>query len=167
MYCMFVPFRGWMCKTKEPGAPVCVKNCNAAGFFSLNSFLCVSRMVHHPKGIQPTWHNCGKHWSQHGSTSLWNAFNTVSSPWPDKLRLFWWQKGVQLNIRKVFLMFGILIVHSLGCVHTDRVTWSVYPFPRHKYVVGKNKSAMISEVTTRQTYFDVYSRCLLVCRYIW
>jgi hypothetical protein len=32
------------------GAPVCVKNCNAAGFITLNSFPYVSRMVHHPKG---------------------------------------------------------------------------------------------------------------------
>jgi hypothetical protein len=36
-------------------AAVCVKNCNAAGFLTLNSFPCVSRMVHHPKDIQPTW----------------------------------------------------------------------------------------------------------------
>ena len=40
----------------------CVKNCNTAGFFMLNSFPCESRMVHHPKDIQPIWHNCGKHW---------------------------------------------------------------------------------------------------------
>ena len=32
----------------------CVQNSNAAGFFTLNSFPCVSRMVHHPKDIQPT-----------------------------------------------------------------------------------------------------------------
>ena len=25
--------------------------------------------------IQPTWHNCGKHWSQHSPASLWNAFD--------------------------------------------------------------------------------------------
>lgn len=31
-----------------------VKNSNAAGFFTLNSFPCVLRMVHHPKDIQPT-----------------------------------------------------------------------------------------------------------------
>jgi hypothetical protein len=61
-----------------------VKNCNAAGFFTLNSFPCVSRMVHHPKDI----HNCGKYWSQHGTPSLWNAFDTLQSPCPDELRLF-------------------------------------------------------------------------------
>ena len=57
----------------------CVKNCNAAGFFTLNRFPCVSGMVHHPKDIQPTWHNFGKHWSQHGPASLWNAFDTLKS----------------------------------------------------------------------------------------
>ena len=67
MDCVCEPFRGWMGKTKDLRAfergmvvgakcTVCVKNCNAAGFFMLNSFPCVSRMVH-PKGIQPTWHN--------------------------------------------------------------------------------------------------------------
>ena len=40
---------------------------------TLNSFPCVSRMVHHPKDIQPTWHNSGKHWSQHGPASLWKV----------------------------------------------------------------------------------------------
>jgi hypothetical protein len=34
-----------------PGAPVCIKNCNAAGVFTLNRFLCVSIMIHHPKDI--------------------------------------------------------------------------------------------------------------------
>ena len=38
---------------------LCVKNCSAAGFFMLNSFLCVSRMVHHPKG------SIGVHMGQH------------------------------------------------------------------------------------------------------
>ena len=35
------------------------------------------KMVHHSKDIQPAWHNCGKHWSQHGPTSLWNAWHNV------------------------------------------------------------------------------------------
>ena len=43
----------------EWGMVVGVKNCNAAGFFTLSSFFFVSRMVHHPKDIQPTLHNCG------------------------------------------------------------------------------------------------------------
>jgi hypothetical protein len=31
--------------------------------FSSSAVSHVWRMVHHPKDIQPTWHNCGKHWS--------------------------------------------------------------------------------------------------------
>jgi hypothetical protein len=60
-----VPYRGWIrkifkriwtayssrCQAHRFG---CVKNCNAVGFFMLNSFLCVSRMVHHLKDFQPT-----------------------------------------------------------------------------------------------------------------
>ena len=76
-------------------------NCNAAGFYTLNSFLCVSRMIHHPKDIQPTQQNCGKHCIQHGPASLWNAFDSLYSPCPDELSLFWGQNGVQLNIREV------------------------------------------------------------------
>ena len=47
--------------------------------------------------------------NQHGPASLWNAFDTLG------------QKGVQLNIRKVFLMFYTLSVYR---------PWSppVYPF---------------------------------------
>ena len=36
--------------------------------FSHWTVSCVSRMVQNPKDIQPTWHNCGKHWSQHGAS---------------------------------------------------------------------------------------------------
>jgi hypothetical protein len=51
-------------------------------FSTLNSFPCVSRMVHHPNDIQTTWHNCGKHWSHHGPASLWNAWHLVETmPW--------------------------------------------------------------------------------------
>jgi hypothetical protein len=81
----------------------CVKNGNAAGFFRLNCFPCVSRMVHHPKAIQP------RHWSQHGPASLWNAFDTV------ELRLL---KGMQLNIRNMFLMFCRLSVCLLRICKT-------------------------------------------------
>ena len=61
MDCVWVPFRGWIGKTKylsafEQGMVVGAwRISNAAGFFTLNSFLCVSRMVHHPKDIQWTW----------------------------------------------------------------------------------------------------------------
>ena len=43
----------------------------------IHCFPCVPRQVHHPKDIQPTWHNCGKQCSQYGTASLWNAFNTL------------------------------------------------------------------------------------------
>ena len=53
-----------------------------------------------------------KHWSQHGPASLWNTFDTLYSPCPDGLRLFWGHKFcVHLNIRKVFLMFCTLSVY--------------------------------------------------------
>jgi hypothetical protein len=48
----------------------------------LNSLPRVSRMVHQPKDIQPTWHNCGNHSSHLGPASLWNAFDTLLIPCP-------------------------------------------------------------------------------------
>jgi hypothetical protein len=54
-----------------PGAPVCVKNCNAAGFPMLNSFLCVSKMFQSTSsqldttvgsiGVNMGQHPCGTH----------------------------------------------------------------------------------------------------------
>jgi hypothetical protein len=86
------------------------------GFLTLNSFLCVSRMFHHPKDIQPTWHNSRKQWSQHGPASLWSSC-------PNELRLFWGQKwwlvGVQLNIRKVSLMFRTLSLYCPSKVYVE------------------------------------------------
>ena len=40
-------------------------------------------MVHQPNVIQPTWHNCRKHWSQNCLASLWNAGvpNVCYSQW--------------------------------------------------------------------------------------
>ena len=81
----------------------------AAGMFTLNRFPC----VHHPKENKPTWHNCGKHWSQYGPASLWNALDTLQCQCPDELRLFWGQKRVQLNIRKVLLMFCPLSIDGI------------------------------------------------------
>jgi hypothetical protein len=54
-----------------------------------------------------------KHWRQHGPTSLRNTFNTLLSPYPDELRLFCGQKGVQLNMRKGFPMFGVHTENTL------------------------------------------------------
>jgi hypothetical protein len=67
---------------------------------------------------QPTWHNCRKHWKQHGPVSLWNAF--------DESRLFWGQRGVQLNIRKVFLMFCTLSVYARLLVHYAFIMLQVF-----------------------------------------
>jgi hypothetical protein len=119
MDCVCVPFRGWMGKIKdvsafERGMVVGARRTGLSVsrtatllvFFSLNSFPCVSRMVHYP-----TWHNCGKHWSLHGPASLWNAFDTLQSM-PDELRLFWGQKWVQHNMRKELLMFSTFSVNG-------------------------------------------------------
>jgi hypothetical protein len=57
---------------------------SASGIFHAQQFPCVSRMIHHPKDIQPTGHNCGKDWSQTGPASMWKAFNTLYSPCVDK-----------------------------------------------------------------------------------
>ena len=102
----------------------CVKNCNLAGFFTLNSFPCESTIVHHPKDIHPTWHNCGKHWSEHGLAFLWNAFDALKSPCPKELRLFWGQKAVQLNIRKVFLNELYTQCTLLLCTHPNKKYYS-------------------------------------------
>jgi hypothetical protein len=131
MDCVCVPFRGWMGKTKYlsaferdmvvgDGRTGLCKNCNAAGFFTLNSYPCASGIVHHLNDIQSTWHNRGKHWSQHWPASLWNTFEHLVESLPDKLRLFWGQKeGVQLNIRKV-LMFCTLSVYMATSKEGDK-----------------------------------------------
>ena len=81
-------------------------------FFTLNSFLCASRMVQHPKNSQPNW-------------QLWEALESTWASIPVEwgwqieavLRANVW--GVQLNIRKVFLMFGILSVYHN--IHWPRI----------------------------------------------
>ena len=137
-----VPFRGWMGKTKDVSAfkrgsrcqahrVECVRNSHAAGFFTLNSFPCVSRMVHHLKHIRQTWHHCGNHWSQHGPAFLWNAFDTFYSPRPKEVRQFWGQRGVQFNIRKVFLMFCTLSVSR--SIHWFNTGWIVVYWLWHSF----------------------------------
>ena len=37
-------------------------------------------------------------WSQHGPASLWKAFDTLLSPYPNELRLFWGQKEGLPNV---------------------------------------------------------------------
>jgi hypothetical protein len=58
---------------------------------------------------QPTWHNCGKHWSQHGPESL----GMLSTPWTVYAPTNWGCSEDKLNIRKVFLMFCTLSVCCL------------------------------------------------------
>ena len=82
------------------------------GFSTTNSFLCVSRTVHHPKNIQPIWHNFVKLW-RHGPESLCNAWHLVvraSANWGCSKSK---KGGGQLSIRKLFIMFGILL-----CIRT-------------------------------------------------
>jgi hypothetical protein len=64
--------RGMVVYAKHTGFSV--KNCNAAEFLMLNSLPCVSRMVHHPKNIQPTW-------------QLWEALESTRASIP--VEHFW------------------------------------------------------------------------------
>ena len=113
--CVCVPFRGWMVKTHFLNAfeHLCANNCNAAGCFTLNSFPCVSRTVHHPKDIQPTWHNCGKHWSHNWASipveRFWHLVEYAPTNWGSSEG-----QKVQLNIRKVFLFCTLSVHHSLS-----------------------------------------------------
>jgi hypothetical protein len=122
MYCASVPFRGWMGKTKDwsafergmvvgSGAPVCVKNCNAAGFFTFNSFQCVSRMVHHPKDIQTTWQLCEATDSTWASIAM-ECFGHLTSPCPDEIRLYWEQRGGCNTILGRCSVYSVYTVHS-------------------------------------------------------
>ena len=84
----------------------CVKNCSAAGFFTFNSFPCVSRMVHHPKDIPPTWHtgNC----------------------WKTQQRNSSWHKPVRLAPTNIpcskALQYFVLPIHPLNGTHTQSMS---------------------------------------------
>jgi hypothetical protein len=112
-----VPFRGWTGKTKylsvfELGGRCqahwfeCVKNCNAAGLFMLNSILCIkngSPPKGHPATLTQLWEALESTWA---SIHVWNAFDNLHA-------LTNWscsgvKGGVQLNSRTVFLMFCTL-----------------------------------------------------------
>jgi hypothetical protein len=88
--CVCLPFRGWMGKRKywsafERGMVVGARHTGLCQelqhcwVFHNQQFPVCIKSGPLPKGHPATWHNCGEHWSLHG--------------------------GVQLNIRKVFLMF--------------------------------------------------------------
>ena len=87
-YMFFTLFANWYvtcinvkitCKTgKSPKKYIC-STC-PEWRVATDSFPCVSRMVHNPKDIQPTWHHYVKHWSQHWPATLWNSFDTLWIP---------------------------------------------------------------------------------------
>ena len=68
----------------------------------------------HPANLTQLWGSIGVNMGQHHCGTL----STPCNQCLDKLRLFWGQKGVQLNIRKVFLMFCTLSVYTHYCVYT-------------------------------------------------
>ena len=123
MDCVSVPFRRWTGKTKywsasERGMVVgarctslCVSRTATVLGFSCSTFLCVSRMVHHPKDIQPTWHNCGKHWSQHGPA--WNLIESMPRQIEAVLRI----NGLQLNF--MYLIFISPLFNQVGYLRTS------------------------------------------------
>ena len=72
--------------------PVCIKN--------------GPPLTGHQANLTQLWEALESTWA---SISMEHVQYLVESM-PNDLRLFWGQKGVQLNIRKVFLMFCTLIV---------------------------------------------------------
>jgi hypothetical protein len=72
----------------------------------------------HPTNLT-TVGNIGINMGQHPSETLLKH----CSPCSDKLRLFWGQKGVQLNIRKMFLMFCTFSVYVMAIFDS-----SIVPF---------------------------------------
>jgi hypothetical protein len=102
-----VPFRGWMAKTRdlrdfEHGIVVGARHTGLCWAFPRSVVSpWVSILVQYPKDFQQTGHNC-----EHGPASLWNAFrHLVQSMPPMNWGCSQDKSEVQLNIRKVFLMF--------------------------------------------------------------
>ena len=91
----------------------CVKNCNGAGFFTLNSFPSVLRTVHHPKDIQPIWHNRGVNMGQY-------PYGMLSTPCrvhdPTNWGCSEGKREGHLHIRKRFLMCCTLNVLQLRLI---------------------------------------------------
>jgi hypothetical protein len=122
MECVCVPFRGWLGKTKylsafEWGMVVGARGTglSVSRTATLLDFWCstFSRLYQDWSSTQRTSSqldttvgSIGVNMGQHPCGML----STPSSPCSDELRLFLWQNGVQLNIRKVFLMF---FLHSV------------------------------------------------------
>ena len=121
MDCVCMPFRGWMGKTKylsafEWGMVVGARRTNWS----------VSRTATLLSILRSTVMRVYQEWSATQRPSIQldttvgsigvemgqpcGMLSTPCSLCPDELRLFWGQKGVWLNIRKVFLMFCTLSV---------------------------------------------------------
>ena len=120
MGCVRVPFKRWMGKTKylsafERGMVV------GAGCTGLHQELQRYWVFHNQQfpvciknGPPPKGHPANLTQLWEASESTWasipvGCFRHLVESMSDELRLSWEQNGVQLNIRKMFLMFGLEI----------------------------------------------------------
>ena len=119
-----VPFSGWMRKTKDWSAfeqgmvvgawasSLC-QELQCCWVFHAQQFPACIKNGPTPKGcpanLTQLWEALESTWA---SVPV-NAFDILYSPCPEELRLFGGKKSVQLNIRKVFLMFSTLSVNSM------------------------------------------------------
>ena len=121
MHCAFVPFRGWMGKTLralEQGMVVgaksnglCVSRTATLLSFSSSTVSCVyQEWSTTQRTSSQLMASIGVNMGQHPCEML----STPCSPCPYELRLSWGQKGVQLNILKVFIMFCTLCTSHLS-----------------------------------------------------
>jgi hypothetical protein len=143
----------------------CVKNCNADGFFKLNSFPCVSRMVHHPKDIQKSW-------------ELWKALESIwaSIPVAHFLHLVesmpWWIEAVlranvmQFNIRKVFLMFCTLSVYA-NVTWGQRVLFLVKAWHKHPVFSCQDDMLIVCQKLPWPVLFSYYTKNELINKIVW
>jgi hypothetical protein len=118
-YYKCVPLKWWMGKTKylkclwtgycsrcQAHQFECINNLNAAGFFMLNSFPCVSIIFHPPRTSSQLWEVLESTWTSIPveCLTLCRVHALTNWGWSED------KKGVQSNIRKVFLKFFTLSV---------------------------------------------------------
>ena len=142
MDCVCVSFRGWLGKTKylnafERGMVVgarrtglsVLRTTTLLGFSHSTVHLCVSRLVHNPKDIQPTWHNLGKHLGQHGHSSHhhialkkkvnhWSNHEYYYSVWVKSVQYQLWHPAEANLIQPHHVItnsLGIYAVYLKGC----------------------------------------------------